>query len=245
VAAIAANGEVGFEGAVLDHKSGHVGADRAHINRSTCSKASAASARSVATFYFETHDVDAIERQVSSSGNRFIVQGVDYGGGSHGKQSGVSCSRPLQRCPVSLNGDGCENERRRCQPERIVRVPIPGRVEGVHRLLQDDLERWGTALQHATGCVESVGIRQIERRVAGKFRCVDCLLQRATVGVGYSLLRGCDLNRCQRYGWLDGTQREQRDRCKRDPITNLSQKASYPAHMRAGQYVSLHVQFSR
>ena len=231
VAAIAANGEVGFKGAVFNHKSGHVRADRAHINRPTCSKASAAAARSVATFYFEAHDVDAIERQVSSSGNRLIVQGVEYGRGSHGKQSGVSRSRPLQRCPVSLNCDVRENERRRCQPERIMRVPIPERIEGVHRLLQDDREWRGTALQHATGCVKSVGIRQIDRCVAGKFRCVDRLLQRAMATVGDTLLRGCDLNRGLGLGELSGTQREQSDHRKSDPVTNLSQKASYPAHM--------------
>jgi hypothetical protein len=194
VAAIAANGKVGFKGAVFNHKSGHVRTDRSDIDRSACSKASAASARSVATFYFEAHDVDAIERQVSSSGNRLIVQGVDYGRGSHCEQSGVSRSRPLQRCAVSLDSDVREDERGRCQPERIMRIPIPERVEGVHRLLQDDREWGGTALQHATGCVKSVGIRQIERCVAGKFRCVDRFLQRAIVGVTDPLLRGCDLN---------------------------------------------------
>ena len=43
-----------------------------------------------------------------------------------------------------------ENNRRRRQPERVMRVAIPESVEGVHRLLQDDREWCATALQYAT-----------------------------------------------------------------------------------------------
>src|SRR5262249_51463309 len=85
----------------------------------------------------------------------------------------------------------------------------------------------------------------VHRCVAREFRGIDCFLQRAIAGVGDSLLRGCDLNRGLGVGKLSGTKREQRERCKDDPVSSLSQKTSYPALMRASEYGLLHVQFSR
>src|SRR5262249_45498648 len=70
----------------------------------------------------------------------------------------------------------------------------------------------------------------------GKFRSIDRFLERAVGDVGDSLLRGCHLNRGLGRCYLRRAQHEQRDRCNGDPVTNLNEKASYPAHMRAGQY---------
>ena len=58
----------------------------------------------------------------------------------------VSSSGPLQRCSVSLDGDVRENNWRRREPERVVRVAIPGSVEGVHRVFEDDREWPASAL---------------------------------------------------------------------------------------------------
>jgi hypothetical protein len=140
VAAIAAYGEVGIEGAVLDGETRHARTGATDIDRSACAKASAASARSIATFYSEALDVDGLQRQHSCSGNGLVIQTVKDRCTSDGKQSGVSGSRPLERCSVSLDGDVGENDRRRRQPEWVMRIAIPESVKGVHRLLQDDRE---------------------------------------------------------------------------------------------------------
>ena len=102
---------------------------------------SSCSACSVAAFYSEALDVDAFERQGSCSGNGLVIQSVKDRCTSYGEQPGVSSSRPLQRSSVSLDGDFCENDRRRRQPEWVMGVAIPKGVEGVHRLLQDD-RKW-------------------------------------------------------------------------------------------------------
>ena len=140
MAAIAASSEVGIEGAVFDIETRHARINRADIDRSTCAETSGASARSVATFYSESLDVHGLEPQRSCSGNGLVIQSVKDGCTSNGKQSGVSTSRPLQRGSVSLDGDVRENDRRRRQPERVMRVTIPESVERVHRLLEDDRE---------------------------------------------------------------------------------------------------------
>jgi hypothetical protein len=144
VAAVAANGDVAVEGAVLNVEAWHTQTNRADVYRSTCAETSAASARSVATFYFESLDVDGLEPQRSCSGNGLVIQSVKDRCISHGKQSGVSTSRPLQRGSVSLDGDVREDDRRRGQPEWVMRIAIPERVECVYRLLQDDRE-WRTS----------------------------------------------------------------------------------------------------
>jgi len=138
--AIAANSEVGIEGAIFYCEARHARINRADIDRSACAETSSASAYSVAAFYSETLDVNAFERQRSRSGNGLVIQGVKNRSTSYGEQPGVSSSRPLQCCPVSLNRDVCENDRRRRQPEGVMRIVIPESVEGVHRLLQDDRE---------------------------------------------------------------------------------------------------------
>jgi hypothetical protein len=125
---------------VLDVESWDAGTNRADKDRSACAKASAASVHSVAAFYSEALDVDGLEPQRSCSGNGLVIQRVKDGGTSHGEQSGVSTSRPLQRCSVSLDGDIGEDDRRRRQPERVMRIAIPESIEGVHRVLQDDRE---------------------------------------------------------------------------------------------------------
>ena len=160
-AAIAANGEVGIEGAVLDVESWDAGINLADVYRSTCAETSGASAHSVASFYYESLDVDGFEPQRSCSRNGLVIQSVKDRCTSYGKQPGVSLSRPFQRCSVSLDGDVRENDRRRRQPERVMRIAIPESVERVHRLLQDDREGSASALQYATSLIETVWISEI------------------------------------------------------------------------------------
>jgi len=74
VAAIAAYGEVAVEGAVLNVEAWHARTGRADIDRSTCTETTAASTRCVATFYSESLDVDAFERQGACSRNGLVVQ---------------------------------------------------------------------------------------------------------------------------------------------------------------------------
>ena len=146
VGAIAANSEVGIEGAIFHCEARHARINRAEIDRSACAETSSASAYSVAAFYSETLDVDAFERQRSRSGNGLVIQGVKNGSTSYGEQPGVSSSRPLQRCSVSLDGDVREDDRSRREPKRVMRIAIPGSIEGVHRFLQDDREWRARAL---------------------------------------------------------------------------------------------------
>jgi hypothetical protein len=144
--AIAADGEVGIECAVFDCERWDAGINLADVYRSACAETSGPSACSVAAFYPEALDVDAFERQCSCSGNGFVIQSVQDRCTSYGEQPGVSSARPLQRSSVSLDGDVGENNRRRRQPEWVMRVAIPKGVEGVHRLLQNDREWCAIAL---------------------------------------------------------------------------------------------------
>ena len=143
MAAIAANGEVGIEGAVLNVESWDAGTGLTDVYRSTCSQTSTASASSAPTFDFESLDVNSFQPQRSCARNCLVIQIVENGRSPHGKQPGVSASRPLQRRSVSLDGDVRENDRRRRQPERVMRVAVPESGEGVHLLLKDDGE-WPT-----------------------------------------------------------------------------------------------------
>src|SRR5262249_16045731 len=99
-----------------------------------------------ATFYSEALDVDGLEPQRSRSGDGPVVQSVNDRCAPNGEQPRVSGSRPLQRGSISLDGDVCEDDRRRRQPERIMRIAIPESVEGVQLRLQDDREWRARAL---------------------------------------------------------------------------------------------------
>src|SRR5262249_22722552 len=139
-------GEVRIECAVFDRETRHARINRADIDRSACAETSAASVRSIATFYSEALDVDAFERQRSRSGNWLVIQIVKDRCTSYAKQSRVSSSRPLQCCSVALNGDVREDDRRRRKPERVMRIAIPGSIEGVHLVFEDDREWSAIAL---------------------------------------------------------------------------------------------------